>query len=656
MMKKNKKIELLAPCGGMEQFYAAVNCGADAVYLGGIEFNARIGAGNFLLEEIEEACDYAHELGVRVYVTMNTLMMEDEIPKALSYAEKLYTIGVDALIIQDLGLGYVIRERMPDFEIHLSTQASVYNRRGVQAAKKLGYKRVVLARECTLEEIKDCTKDDTEIEVFVHGALCMCYSGQCQLSRYIGGRSGNRGMCAQPCRLTYNGEHLLSPKDLCYIDHIGDLIGAGVSSLKIEGRMKSAQYVATVVRIYRKYIDEYYKKGKYIVSENDRKDLMQIFNRGGFTEGYLLGDPGDKLMSGSIPKNQGIYTGVITGKKNRNLYGEVSLIGDIEMGDVIEIRGDCTDTFSTKVTYLQKHGTRAVIGDLREDFSVDDKVYRIVSKDLMARADKDIQTGIKTKATADLYAYSGTPMKLTLRGCGESVSCELEDFLPEAARSRATIEEEIKAQLVKSGDTRYEMSGVRIHMNEELFIPVSKINELRRNALERLSEKVRSSYKRDLPDENGISANGEFHPTDKDELLEDEKTVILPQITKGYFDNWLEENVERFAEKVKSADGTVLVNNISWIEGLSEKGVNVAGGWGLNITNSWTVKAYSSLGMSEKYMTSAELFTREEMSGIPLMVTEHEMKPGVLTDRKGAKYAVEYNDDEHKTYIFALDE
>ena len=193
-------------------------------------------------------------------------------------------------------------------------------------------------------------------------------------------------------------------------------------------------------------------------------------------------------------------------------------------------------------------------------------------------------------------------------------------------------------------------------MNEELFIPVSKINELRRNALERLSEKVRSSYKRDLPDENGISANGEFHPTDKDELLDDEKTIILPQITKGYFDNWFEENVERFAEKVKSADGTVLVNNISWIEGLSEKGVNVAGGWGLNITNSWTVKAYSSLGMSEKYMTSAELFTREEMSGIPLMVTEHEMKPGVLTDRKGAKYAVEYNDDEHKTYIFALDE
>ena len=307
-----RNIELLAPAGGPEQFRAAVNAGCDAVYLGGSLFNARIGAGNFTLDEIKDALDYGHLRGVRTFVTMNTLMDDKDIPRAVKFASQLYEMGVDALIIQDYGLGYAIREALPGMELHLSTQATISSPEGVIAAQKMGYKRTVLSRELTLDEIRACAEAG-EIEVFIHGALCICYSGQCQLSRYIGGRSGNKGLCAQPCRLPYTyrdkdgnlipDTHPLSPKDLCTIDHLGELIDAGVASFKIEGRMKSPEYVATVVSIYRKYIDEYLAKGSYTVSREDKTALLQAFNREGFTEGYLYGDPGSSLMTHTISKN-----------------------------------------------------------------------------------------------------------------------------------------------------------------------------------------------------------------------------------------------------------------------------------------------------------------------------------------------------------------
>ena len=268
-----KKCELLVPAGGERQFIAAVENGADAVYVGGKLFNARINAGNFDDKELTDAVDFAHKRGVKVYVTMNTLIADDEMKKALEYVLFLYEIGVDALIVQDVGLGAVIRENLPDFPLHLSTQGSVYDLRGVQMAGRLGYERVVLARELSFGEIKEiCQNTEVEIEVFVHGALCICYSGQCQMSRYFGGRSGNRGECAQPCRLPYKSfdedgrlvktfQHPLSPKDLCLIDHIGELAEAGVASLKIEGRMKSAYYIATLIKTYRMLIDEIYAEG-----------------------------------------------------------------------------------------------------------------------------------------------------------------------------------------------------------------------------------------------------------------------------------------------------------------------------------------------------------------------------------------------------------
>ena len=249
-----KRCELLIPAGGKKQFIAAVENGADAVYVGGRDFNARINAENFSVEELEKAVDYGHLKGVKTYVTMNTLLDDEQLEPALLKAAQYYNIGVDGIIIQDMGLGLLIKENVPKLPIHLSTQAGTYDAEGVEAAAGLGYERVVLARELSLEEIKRAVKTGIEIEVFIHGALCMCYSGQCQLSRYIGGRSGNKGACAQPCRLPYTGmnnhnyqqTYPLSPKDLCLIEDIGALAEAGVASLKVEGRMKSPEYVAIV--------------------------------------------------------------------------------------------------------------------------------------------------------------------------------------------------------------------------------------------------------------------------------------------------------------------------------------------------------------------------------------------------------------------------
>ena len=342
-----KMPELLAPVGGKSHLTAAVNSGADAVYMGGLAFNARIFADNFRDDELPEALEFAHLRGVKVYITLNTLLRDSELAKAFEYANYLYSIGVDGLIVQDMGLARLIHKYLPDFPLHLSTQGTLYNKEAVSLARRMGFCRVVPAREVSLEEIKEIVRAGEEeidgvppadVEVFVHGALCMCYSGQCQMSRMLGAgrkgsagesntgscRSGNRGTCAQPCRHSYTDEsgrtyYALSPKDLCQIDNIPDLVMSGAASLKIEGRIKAPEYVATVTSIYRKYLDLFDSlcrqygpaeaKERYSVAEEDKLMLRQIFNRGNFTSGYLYGDPGEDLLSGVSPKNQGIYAG-----------------------------------------------------------------------------------------------------------------------------------------------------------------------------------------------------------------------------------------------------------------------------------------------------------------------------------------------------------
>lgn len=296
-------MELLAPAGDWDSLLAAVNNGADAVYLGGSRFSARAYAANFERDRLEEAVEFAHLRGVKIYVTVNTLIKDAEMAEALDFLHFLHQIGVDAVIIQDVGLLELVRRYLPGLPLHASTQMTVHNPAGALYLAAKGIRRIVLARELTLEEIKEIkAKSGVEVEVFVHGALCICYSGQCLLSSLIGARSGNRGRCAQPCRLEYRllaggkevkveaGRHLLSPADLMALPLLPRLQAAGVDVLKIEGRMKSPEYVATVTRVYRRALDRL-AAGQFTYSREDVLELARIFSRG-FTSGYLEGNQG----------------------------------------------------------------------------------------------------------------------------------------------------------------------------------------------------------------------------------------------------------------------------------------------------------------------------------------------------------------------------
>ncbi len=281
-MNKNRKPEVLSPAGSLEAAYAAVAGGADAIYIGGKMLNARMNAKNFSDDALAECIRHCHENGVKVYVTLNTAVLDRELKSALDYADMLYSLGVDALIVSDTGLASAFKDRYPEMGIHASTQASGHNAQCAKALSELGFDRMVCARELSETDIKTlCEQSPIEIEQFVHGAMCVSQSGQCLASAMMGGRSGNRGVCAQPCRMSYNGAHPLSLKDMCLANHAKTLTESGVSSLKIEGRMKSPSYVYGVTKIYRRIIDE-----DRNATENEIKELAAIFSRGGFTDGY----------------------------------------------------------------------------------------------------------------------------------------------------------------------------------------------------------------------------------------------------------------------------------------------------------------------------------------------------------------------------------
>lgn len=345
-MERAVDMELLAPAGGMAQVKAAVQSGADAVYLGAGSFSARAGAENFDYTELKAAVDYCHLYNVKVHCAINTLIKEKEFCAALKTAEEVNRCGVDALIIQDIGLAAVIQEAMPDIELHGSTQMTVTSLEGVRYLEEKGFSRVVLARELSYKEIEEIVKGaKAEIEVFVHGAICQCYSGQCLMSSMLGGRSGNRGRCAQPCRQQYElmengkkcaGAYVLSPKDMALINHLKELKKAGVASLKIEGRLKSPEYVSAVVGVYRKYLDDIRP-----VREADMAELKNAFSRSGFTDGYFTGRLGKEMMSHKNPANNSgsTYTAEAkeraAGKTVRRI--PINMSASLVSGDVLRV-------------------------------------------------------------------------------------------------------------------------------------------------------------------------------------------------------------------------------------------------------------------------------------------------------------------------------
>ena len=451
-MKEKKRAELLAPAGSFASLKAAVAAGADAVYMGGARFGARAYAQNADQDEMIAAIEYAHLHGCRLYMTVNTLFKENELGELYEYLLPYYKAGLDGVIVQDLGALSFIREHFPGIELHASTQMTITSVYGAKELKRLGCCRVVPAREVSLEEIRRIY-DETgmDIETFVHGALCYCYSGQCLMSSLIGGRSGNRGRCAQPCRLPYrvygqeNGtavnkedqKCVLSMKDLCTLDILPQILEAGVFSLKIEGRMKSPRYTAGVVRIYRKYLDRYLEYGseRYYVEPEDKKELLDLFDRGGFTSGY--------------------YT---------------------------------------------RHNGRDMIA-LKEK-----PEFRETNKELFDFLDREyVETEKKEPVEGYAYLAEGLPSVLTLT-CGD-ISVTVSGQEPQAAKNQPMTREKVIHQLGKTGATAFEFTELEAEVCGALFLPVQTLNELRREGFEALTEAIQNQWRRKAP-EAGEVQNG----------------------------------------------------------------------------------------------------------------------------------------------------
>lgn len=440
---QNRKVELLAPAGSYESMKAAVAAGADAIYMGGSQFGARAYADNPDQDRLLDAIQYVHLHDRKLYLTINTLMKESELEQKLyGFLKPYYEAGVDAVIVQDLGVFFYVKKYFPDLPIHASTQMTITGEIGAKMLEQLGAERIVTARELSLEEIREIRRHcNLEIESFVHGALCYCYSGQCLFSSLAGGRSGNRGRCAQPCRMSYevyqNGRQLnsskegfvLSPKDLNTLAILPEIIEAGVYSLKIEGRMKKPEYTAGVVSIYRKYLDRYFQYGKdgYYVEKEDQKKLMALFNRKGFTEGYY---------------------------KKHNGKDMITL---------------------TKPDF--REGAEEYNQQLREHYL-------------------DIE--LKEKIQGNLIIFKDLPviMKLSLR----NIQVEVQGECPVKAQKKPLTKEAVEKQIRKTGNTPFEFETLNVQLEEGLFIPIVQLNQLRRQALEKLEKRVANQYRRKVPD------------------------------------------------------------------------------------------------------------------------------------------------------------
>lgn len=499
------EIELLAPVGSFDALKAAVQNGANAVYLGGKDFSARASANNFDREELIEAVKYAHIRDVRVFVTTNTLIKQDEIEDFVEYAKFLYDIDVDALIMQDIGVAMLIHELLPDFELHASTQMVAHSLEDVQYLESIGFKRVVLARELTVDEIKYiCDNTNVDIEIFVHGALCVCYSGGCLMSSMIGNRSGNRGRCAQPCRQKYtmidistgeeihsNGEYLLSTKDLNTIEDVDKIIETGVLSLKIEGRMKKPEYVATVINSYRNAIDEYQATKKVNISTETMEDLYTIFNRK-FTKGLILGEVGEDVMNSNVPNNQGLYVGKVVDYNKKSKRLKIKLEGTLKKGDGINLGGGTIGRIIkgkeiAQIGYKGETIELDFIGEARKnqpvfktsDTNLIDKAQKTYTQDKeFAKSLIDAEITIKLGEYPELKLIDKNNNSVTVKG----------DKLVEKALKVALGEEKIETQIKKLGNTPYELEDLKINLDEGVSMPISLINQMRREAIELLDE------------------------------------------------------------------------------------------------------------------------------------------------------------------------
>lgn len=620
------KVELLAPAGDFSCLKAAIEAGCDAVYIGGKLFGARAFSSNFTDDEIIKAINYAHLFGVKVYVTTNTLIYDKEVERFLEYILFLHKNNVDAVIIQDLGMLDLVRQTFPNLEVHASTQMHIHNLDGASFMEKLGVKRVVLARETSISKIKEIKeKTNIDIEIFIHGALCVSYSGQCLMSSLIGNRSGNRGTCAGSCRQSYsivdennniilNNKYPLSMKDLCSLENLKTLLDIGVTSLKIEGRMKSSSYVYTVVKLYRLAIDSYYKNNNIYIDEKELYNLKKIFNRE-FTKGFLFDEENNKVINMKRPNHQGVEIGKVINYKNN--VATIKLNDEININDGLRIVGKKDIGVNVNNFYINSKLVKtAKKGDIitikvNDKVEKDDKVLLTLDSKLNEEINNIISSNQrKVLVKAKFIAKEDKQITFELTDFINKVVVISENKVTKALNKPIT-KEEIKEKLNKIKDTVYKYESLDIEIDDNIFIPLNIINDLKRKAFEELNNKrlykipyKRCEYKRNVksyPKEKLLNILI-FKDEDIDSLKKkydyiyssnniDNTILLLPRVIDKYKENYNKD---------------VLVGDIGYFN--KHKGCITDTSF--NVVNSYTVAFLHSLG-AERVTLSYELTKKQ---------------------------------------------
>lgn len=629
-MNKIKKIELLSPVGDERGLKAAVNSGANGVYFGAKSFNAReYAAENFDDKAIENAIKFAKLRNVKVYITVNTLVYNDEIDKAILLIKNIYDMGADAIIVQDLGIIDIVRNNL-NIPMHASTQMSCNNTYSVKLLEKLGIERVVLARETSIENIKEIRKNtNIELETFIHGALCVSFSGQCAYSYLHGGRSANRGVCAQACRMEYSGgktDYPLSAKDLMTIDIIPNLIEAGINSFKIEGRAKRSEYVAITTSIYRKAID-FALQNKNIETEKYKESLIKIFNRGGFSEGYYYNSK--DIFENYKPNHNGEFIGKITDYKKNKIYikadKELNVYDGLSFGESGKIGMQISDLYKDNIRVKNGKGNLSFSAVLK-NINVGDKVYRTTDKSQMDEANIIIESD-NFKHLLNLNCIIDYDKKIKFKinsNYNEKLNLEyISDYLVEEAKNSETKESDIIKALSKTGGTVFKFENINIIINfEKPFIPVKVLNEARRsiiNSLEKiLIQNRKIDYDKNI--KNIFKEKIEYPNTNlKVAIISDinhkvkdyDKIILFPKIydtdiqkffNEGLIDGIIlphitfDKDIE-LIKKIISKDMIVICNNLGQIEALLGECI-IWAGIGMNTINNKTVDFLYKLGVS----------------------------------------------------------
>ncbi len=662
-------MKIVAPAGNMERFYSAISATADEIYLGLKGFGARRNAENFTVEELKKAIDYAHLRGSRIFLTLNTIMTNREIELLYPTLKDLYNYGLDAIIVQDIGYAEYLHKNFPSIEIHGSTQMTVANYYEINYLKELGFKRIVLPRELSFEEIKEIRKHtDIELEVFVSGSLCISFSGNCYMSSFIGGRSGNRGMCAQPCRKEYKtscGEksYFLSPKDQLYgIDEIKKLQEIGVESIKVEGRMKDVSYVYETVSYFRNLINGIDKE------ENTHK----LFNRG-YSKGYFY-DNDKNIMNRDYSYNMGEKIGEVIGKNIR-------LDEDIVSGDGITFVSkdykNLGGTYINKIAYKNEKlilnfpdGTKYIFRNYNKRLN-DEISKKIKSTDKKLEINFDFTAKLNEKLILKIYLEDENGNRiLNLE--------EISETLTQKAQKRAISEEDVKEKLTEIGDSEFTVKNIKIDIDENIFIPLSELKNLKRNAVEKFREKILSYFRRDLDSE--LKENNQEYfklEIEKDEPKDLEIRVIVSnEEQKNFLENIKNEyNIKEIyyrtydiAKQSKLSQHNLdnkLASNL--YELLENKNSDVMLNWNMNIVNSYTINVLEKIKKLESFIISPEinfskirelgktrlkkaLLIYSKLKGMTIDVDIADSKNEIITNKENDKFNIIKN--EYGTEIF----